>query len=139
MNRAMKYMAGFCLGLGVHIASADVLTVTVSNVSVGKGDVRVGLFDKSDPFPNGTYFNGEVAESTADSVTVVFKDLKSGTFAVSLYQDTNGNKELDKNRVGIPKEPYGFSGNLKSGGSTFEKPSFQLNKEGTTISIKLKK
>lgn len=119
-------------------ASAETLSVTVSNVKVGKGNVRVGLFDQKDEFPNGKIFKGEVAVSEKGVVTVVFKDLPTGNYAVSVFQDINGNKVIDKNFIGIPTEPYGFSGKWKSGGSSFDKSEFELKKGGGEISIKMK-
>jgi ABC-type glutathione transport system ATPase component len=44
----------------------------------------------------------------------VFKDLAPGTYAVSAYQDLNGNQRLDANMVGMPTEPYGFSRDAKA-------------------------
>jgi uncharacterized protein (DUF2141 family) len=119
-------------------ASAETLSVTVSNVKVGKGKVRVGLFNQENEFPDGKIFKGEVAVSEKGVVTVVFKDLKPGIYAVSVFQDINGNKVIDKNFLGIPKEPYGFSGAWKSGGSSFDKSAFELKQGGAEISIKMK-
>lgn len=46
---------------------------------------------------------------------------KEGKFAIAIFQDLNGNKKLDKNKFGIPTEPYVFSGKIKS---KWKKPSF---------------
>ncbi|WP_162910628.1 DUF2141 domain-containing protein [Hymenobacter oligotrophus] len=43
-----------------------------------------------------------------------------GKYAVSIYQDANGNGRLDQNFLGIPKEPIGFGNNYKP----FGKPDF---------------
>ncbi len=45
--------------------------------------------------------------------TVTFKDLKPGDYAIKLFLDQNGNHKLDKNTLGIPKEPYGLSNDVK--------------------------
>jgi len=34
-----------------------------------------------------------------------------GRYALSVYQDFNGNGALDKNRIGLPTEPFGFLNN----------------------------
>jgi uncharacterized protein (DUF2141 family) len=137
INR-MKYMAIAFGAFYALAASAEMLSVTVSNVKVGKGDVRVGLFNQKDQFPNGKLLRGEVAVSEKGVVTVVFEDVKPGTYAVSVFQDNNGNKVIDKNFLGIPKEPYGFSGKWKSGSSSFDKSAFELKQGGAEISIKMK-
>ena len=37
--------------------------------------------------------------------------LHEGQYATQLFQDNNGNGQLDHSRRGIPLEPVGFSGN----------------------------
>lgn len=39
--------------------------------------------------------------------------VKPGKYAVVAFHDVNGNEELDKNMLGIPTEPYGFSNNAR--------------------------
>jgi uncharacterized protein (DUF2141 family) len=134
----LKYSTIFFAAFYALAAVAETLSVTVSNVKVGKGNVRVGLFNQENEFPNGKIFKGEVATSKQGVVTVVFKDLKPGVYAVSVFQDINGNKVIDKNFLGIPKEPYGFSGEWKSGSSSFEKSAVELKLGGAEISIKMK-
>ncbi len=50
--------------------------------------------------------------------------LPYGWYAVSVVHDHNNNGKLDKNFLGLPKEPYGFSNNP----SALGKPSFQAVK-----------
>lgn len=46
-------------------------------------------------------------------MTITVDGLPTGDFAISLFQDLNQNTELDTGFFGIPKEPYGFSGDWK--------------------------
>ena len=65
--------------------------------------------------------------------------LPRGEYAISLFVDSNGNKKLDKNFFGIPKEQYGFSNNVMGRMSppTFDQAKFLI--EGpTTQNIKLR-
>ena len=65
--------------------------------------------------------------------------LPRGEYAISLFVDSNGNKKLDKNFFGIPKEQYGFSNNVMGRMSppTFDQAKFMI--EGpTTQNIKLR-
>lgn len=41
----------------------------------------------------------------------VLSEVPPGRYAVQLYQDGNGNRQLDVSRRGIPLEPVGFSNN----------------------------
>lgn len=43
----------------------------------------------------------------------VFNSIPYGDYAAKPYHDKNGNKKLDTNFIGIPKEPYGFSNNAR--------------------------
>lgn len=66
-------------------------------------------------------------------------DVEPGTYAVSMYHDLNSNEKLDKNLVGYPKEPFGFSNNFRPvfSGPKFKDCAFTHSERGTTISIKL--
>jgi uncharacterized protein (DUF2141 family) len=48
-------------------------------------------------------------------------DLLHGEWAVVITQDLNDNDKLDKNLMGIPVEPYGFSNNVRP---KFAPPAF---------------
>lgn len=60
-----------------------------------------------------------------------------GRYAVSVYQDVNGNGRLDRNILGIPKEPAGASNNPKPhfGPPAFDECAFQLGDTDKTILI----
>ena len=65
--------------------------------------------------------------------------LPFGEYAITLFVDFNGNKKIDKNFLGIPKEPYGFSNNVIGNMSapTFDKAKFLISGP-TTQNIKLR-
>ena len=44
---------------------------------------------------------------------MVFSNLGSGRYAAVALHDENGNGKLDKNFLGVPAEPYGFSNNVQ--------------------------
>jgi len=100
-------------------AAAD-LTVVVEGLKSAEGSVRVGLFNNPNSFPKST-MAGQAIEARADAVTVTFKDLVPGSYAVSAYQDINSNQKLDTNFVGMPTEPNGFSRDARG---KFGPPSF---------------
>ena len=64
-------------------------------------------------------------------------DLPPGIYAVSLYEDLNGNRKLDHDLIGIPREPVGASRNPKArfGPPRFDECSFQLTGTSQTIAI----
>jgi uncharacterized protein (DUF2141 family) len=102
-------------------AAAQVdLHVTVKNFEDNVGSVHIGLFDRESDFLEKA-LDGKVRPVTADSVTVVFENLKPGGYAISAFHDANGNGKLDTNLIGIPKEAFAFGNNVMG---LFGPPSF---------------
>jgi uncharacterized protein (DUF2141 family) len=74
------------------------------------------------------------------SKVIVEFDLPPGEYAVSTYQDVNSNGKLDRCFIGKPKEPYGFSNNVKPfGPPSYQDCKFYLTSSPKSISIKLLK
>jgi len=66
-------------------------------------------------------------------------EIPDGEYAIAFFIDANGNKKLDKNFLGIPKEQFGFSNNAMGtlSAPSFEQAKFQV--AGNTVqNIKLK-
>ena len=68
-------------------------------------------------------------------------DLPPGTYAVTVYEDLNGNHKLDHNLIGIPREPVGASNNPKGrfGPPRFSECAFSLGNIPQTIAINIVK
>jgi len=66
-------------------------------------------------------------------------DLPPGIYAVAVYEDLNGNHNLDHNFIGIPREPVGVSNNpsARFGPPHFDECSFYLGDTAQTITITL--
>jgi uncharacterized protein (DUF2141 family) len=60
-------------------------------------------------------------------------EIPDGEYAIALFIDLNGNKKIDKNFLGIPKEQYGFSNNAmgKLSAPTFVQAQFTV--AGSTV------
>lgn len=72
------------------------------------------------------------------SKAVVEFDLPRGEYAVSTYHDVNSNGKLDRYFIGKPKEPYGFSNNIKPfGPPSYEDCKFTFADSPKSISISL--
>lgn len=124
--------------LSLPVFAAD-LVVEVEGLRGNQGVVSVGLFDKAENFPK-QFTTGLRTPADKPVVEVVFRDLAPGRYAVSAYQDENGNLELDRGLFGIPKEPYGFSRDARgtAGPPEFRDARFDLGPEGARIRIKLR-
>ena len=64
---------------------------------------------------------------------VTIDDLPNGEYAIALYHDVNADGICNLNLISIPKEPYGFSNNVKPvfSAPTFESTKFALNSDKT--------
>ena len=72
-------------------------------------------------------------------VTVPCKGLPSGAYAISVFQDANGNGVLDTGSFGRPTEKFGFSNNAEGvmGPPAYKKCVFEF-KQDAEILILLK-
>lgn len=90
------------------------ITVDISDIEKIEGQLAMGLYNKSDSFPEiskackGIYF-----KVTKKNIQYIFSEIPIGDYAVAVFHDVNSNNKLDKNFLGIPKEGYAFSKNAK--------------------------
>lgn len=135
MNRFM--FLHLTLAASMSVAHAADLKITVEGLDGDKGTLYLALYDQNGFPKSGQQIAGTM--SKASQTTHVFNNLTPGRYAVSAYQDINSNEKLDKNLVGIPQEPYGFSNNAKGfmGPPKFESAAITLGTENQSIVIKL--
>jgi uncharacterized protein (DUF2141 family) len=129
-----------CLAIIPCVAYANTLLVTVTGVKAGQGNLRIAVFDEAhrDEFAEGEYLHGVEVPATKEQMTVEVSNVEPGEYAIAIIQDINENQKLDKNFLGIPKEPYGFSGKWKSGGASYDKALINTDEDGFAIAINLK-
>lgn len=135
MNQLSRFAAGAALLCALN-ASAATVEVRVSGVHA-KGNVKVAVCDKERFLKQCAYTAS--APAREGETTVVVKDVPAGTWAVLAYQDENGNNELDRNFIGMPKEPYGFSRDArgKFGPPGFEDAAIAVGEAQATATVRL--
>ena len=105
------------------------LTINIENIEVVDGYIRIGVFNESDKFlkKGFTFKNYKIAVENS-TVTIIIDDLPKGEYAFILYHDKNNDGKMNRKFIGIPKEPYGFSNNVrpKLSKPTFEECKFLL-------------
>jgi uncharacterized protein (DUF2141 family) len=114
---------------------AGELTIEISGVTPDRGKVYVAVYDRPETFPiPGKQLVGRVMAAGDRHLTAHFADLPPGQYAVVAFQDFNDNGQLDKNFLGIPKEPYGFSNGARgsAGPPKFAAAAVTLGPDGTT-------
>ncbi|MGZ8876304.1 MAG: DUF2141 domain-containing protein [Halobacteriota archaeon] len=69
--------------------------------------------------------------------SVVITNLDPGQYAITPFHDENGNGKLDRNALGVPTEPYGFSNNVQSffGPPAFKKAVMQVSADDEAVRI----
>ncbi len=126
----------------IGFAQNNSLTVNITGINSIKGDIYVYLYTSEEGFPIEISKASEFKKIklTKNNMTVYFKNLKSGTYAVSVYQDIDTNGKINQNFLGIPKEPVGVSNNAEGfmGPPKYEDAKFNLD-SNKTIEIKLNK
>ena len=118
--------------------SRDKLILNIGNVEQ-QGTLYVSFYrNPAEWADNGTY-TFKFSASAAGKNTYEIDTIPLGTYAVALFQDLNGNGELDTNFFGIPKEPYAFSNDVtpKLSAPSFEKCQFQFQQDNQVVSIHL--
>jgi len=122
------------LGLGVALVTSTVLanniTVEITNLLNTNGKVQIGLYDKAEFFSIvDKVYKGAVVDISSKRIKYQFKNIPNGTYAISIFHDENENNKVDKNFLGIPKEGYGPSNNIRPSfrGANFEEAKFTLD------------
>ena len=99
------------------------LTIKIDNIKLLEGKIRIGVFDKKKGFLKREaaikHYYITVKNSTE---TIIIDDLPKGDYAFSMFHDENSDDEFNQGFLGIPKEPYAFSNNIKP---KFSAPSYE--------------
>lgn len=112
------------------VLQAEELQVTVTGIDSHKGgEIGIALYSSASGFPMDS-LKANCVWLKADATNIVhrFTDLKSGTYAVAVSHDLNGNHVTDTTWIGIPTEPWGVSRNIRPRmrAPRFEECSFSL-------------
>ena len=119
-------------------SSCPGIHVKVLNIRNSTGTVDCALFDSPVGFPIealSSAMNVMVIKIRKSEAHCDFEDIPPGTYAITIIHDENMNGKLDTNWLGIPKEGYGFSNDVKAllGAPPFSAASFQY--DGGTLDL----
>lgn len=133
MFKITKTISLLAVVLAPLATQADVLTVVVQGITESAGNVRIAILDSESAFKDdGEPVATAVIKAVAPSVTHI-ADLPAGQYAIRLMHDVDGDEKLKRNLVGMPKEPYGFSNNVrgKFGPPKWKDAAFQFEGDST--------
>jgi uncharacterized protein (DUF2141 family) len=138
MFKYLKIIALWVASSAVFAETAQ-LEITVTNINQPDGTMFITIFKNPDNWlGEEAFLDLRFPVTSEEDSKFVIPDIPPGTYAVSIFHDLNGNLDIDTNFIGIPKEPYGFSGEVgKFGPPKFDKASFVLESGTKELEIKL--
>jgi len=108
-----------------QIKAAD-LEISIKNAPL-QGTIILMIFDSPNSFGDLRTPVQKQSFQIKGNGTIKLKGLSAGEYAYVLFHDTNLNGFLDKNFIGIPKEPLAFSNNYQpKGPPSYEKAAFKV-------------
>ena len=119
-------------------APAQDVVVEVGNVPVARGEVLVALCTRETYLTPACPYGGRTP-AEAGTTRVLVRGVRPGTYAVLAFQDLNGNGVLDRNLLGIPTEPFGFSNDARGrfGPPGFDAAAVKIPDRPVTIRLNL--
>ena len=117
--------------------SAQSLIIRLPEPASTEGSFMVGVYTEKDNFPDEPSIPKKINVDNDFNRIIELKNLSKGTYAVSVYHDVNENGKLDRNLLGIPREPFAFS-NMKTmgmGPPKFKDTSFRFDKQTKKITL----
>jgi uncharacterized protein (DUF2141 family) len=130
------YLAMALVG-AVSAADAATLTIRATGIASSDGMLYAGICDKS--FEEATCPYRDRVKAKAGSVEFRVENVKPGNYAIAVFHDLNGNGKLDRNLIGLPSEPYGFSNDVgRRGIPSFSGALVPVKDPATTVTVQIR-
>ena len=116
------------------------ITVHVTGVRDARGFVRVELCTARTFLHSGCEVTMSVPAVAGETV-VTLPEIDPGAYALQVYHDRNGNREVDRGALGVPLEEVGFSRDAPVGlkGPSFPRAAFVHESTPQSVVVKLKR
>lgn len=118
------------------------LTLNVTHVKNDQGLVRALLFKGGKGFPDdeAIAFKSASVKIKDGKTEIDFGPVPEGTYALSVFHDSQNTGKLRTNALGIPRDDYGFSNDAMGtfGPPSFENAAFKVTAGKNNVSIKLR-
>jgi len=121
--------------------NAQDVEVTITGIRNTRGQMGIGVFRDNETFKKEKAYRDLqfVKKDISKGEMKVRFDLPPGTYGIALVDDENSDGVMEYNRLGIPKEGFGFSDYYHTG---LKKPKFDSFKftldKGQKKSIKIR-
>ncbi|MCF8247378.1 MAG: DUF2141 domain-containing protein [Saprospiraceae bacterium] len=122
--------------------SVGKLTLRFEGIEKVGGTVRLALYSRPSEFmveEKAILYNFKADKKGKLEATI--ENLPVGSYAFAVFFDENNNKKLDKNLVGVPMEPYGFSKEPPSKWRlpNWEEVKFEVSASTISLDVSLKR
>lgn len=136
----MKHNLFLALGvlvLSISIVGAE-LTIKVKDVQKAEGTIYVGIYGSEEAWAEHVPTHA-VSAAAASPQTTMTIEVPAGIYAISIFQDLNGNSQMDYNAIRMPKEPWGVSNDARArfGPPVWKDMKFEVGEEAATAEITL--
>lgn len=119
------------------------LRVQLTGIDKAKGQILVALYDRETAFLNTQKAHSlkVLPVENKGTLSLSLGALPTGEYALACFHDLNNNGKLDKNLLGVPTEPYGFSNNArpKFRAPSWEEAKFALPQGGAVVTVALER
>jgi uncharacterized protein (DUF2141 family) len=121
-------------------AGRATVNLKVTGLRSEKGQVKIAVFNSSEKWLGEEPVYSATINVGGQSVTWKFDDVPHGDYGIAVFHDENKNGKMDKNFLGMPLEPYGFSNNARVtfGPPKWDKSKFVVKGSTTEVSIEVK-
>ena len=135
-------MIGNLPAIGFTQSPCPGIHVRILNIRNSTGTIDCALFASPDGFPREFLHSAIVVMVLKIKETEArcdFEDIPTGTYALAVVHDENMNGKLDTNLLGVPKEGYGFSNDVKAvrGAPSFSDASFPYDGQNLNFTLSL--
>ena len=115
------------------------LKITITGLDSDKGKVRVAVFDAPERWLKEAAY-AKILDIEGRSCEWLIEDVPVGEYGIAVFHDENGNGTNDRNFLGIPSEPYGFSNKARArfGPPKWEKARFPVTSPRTEVVVEVK-
>lgn len=133
MKTTLMILAASAALLGAGAAQAGDVTVTLTGVQARGGQLLVALQTR-DQYRQEAGFADILANPAGGTVTLTFRDVPAGDYALSVLHDENGDHQMQASEIGIPMEGWAASrgAELRSD-PTFDMVKVSVPAEGATL------
>ncbi len=121
----------FLLMAGLNAQKTYTISVTISRIETMKAPLIIGLYADEDSFKSKKALDSLHVVPNKETLTVKFKKVPAGTYAIAMFQDIDGTGKLTTKEFGIPAEPVGISNYPLPGipqPPKFKKATFEVTK-----------